>query len=142
MTPLRLMLGGLALGAGLLIANPSLVAADNVAAPAAEVIYPRGSTPAPQGSNKPASGGSASFGLLVTAAALAAGGGWLFWRGRRVNGAGMPARHLSIAETKSLGNRQYLVVASYQDKKFLLGVCPGRIDLLTALDAPTEARKS
>ena len=49
----------------------------------------------------------------------------------------MPAksdlRSLAVEETRSLGNRQYLVVASYEGKKFLLGVCPGRINLLSAL---------
>ena len=46
------------------------------------------------------------------------------------------ARQLAIQETRSLGNRQYLVVASYEDKKFLLGVTPGRIEMLTPLAAP------
>jgi flagellar protein FliO/FliZ len=46
-----------------------------------------------------------------------------------------------IDETKSLGSRQYLVVASYEGRKLLLGVCPGRIDLLTPLDA-TAAPKA
>jgi flagellar protein FliO/FliZ len=49
-------------------------------------------------------------------------------------------RKLAIAETKSLGNRQYLVVASYEDKKFLLSVCPGRIELLTPLDGSSPAK--
>jgi flagellar protein FliO/FliZ len=48
-------------------------------------------------------------------------------------------RNLAVEETRSLGNRQYLVVASYQDKKFLIGVCPGRIDLLSALDNASTA---
>ena len=39
-----------------------------------------------------------------------------------------------VAETKSLGNKQYLVVASYGDQKFLLGVCPGKIELLSELE--------
>ena len=48
---------------------------------------------------------------------------------------------LTIDETRSLGSRQYLVVASYQDKKFLLGVCPGRIDLLSALPEKSAEEK-
>ena len=47
---------------------------------------------------------------------------------------GREARKLTVAETRSLGNRQYLVVADYEGRKFLLGVCPGRIDLLSSLD--------
>jgi flagellar protein FliO/FliZ len=75
-------------------------------------------------------------GVLVVALLLAGAGGWLFWRGRAVPTGTMSARKLAIAETKSLGNRQYLVVASYEDKKFLLSVCPGKIELLTPLDGP------
>jgi flagellar protein FliO/FliZ len=41
-----------------------------------------------------------------------------------------------IEETRSLGNRQYLIVAAYEEKKLLLGVTPGRIKLLC--DLPTD----
>jgi flagellar protein FliO/FliZ len=78
----------------------------------------------------------ASGTLTFLGVALLAGvGGWLLWRGRRagVVGFNRTARQLVIEETRSLGSRQYIVVASYQDKKFLLGVCPGRIDLLAPL---------
>ena len=57
-------------------------------------------------------------------------------------GSGRVARRLVIDETKSLGSRQYLVVASYEGKKLLLGVCPGRIDLLTPLDGPASPQKA
>jgi flagellar protein FliO/FliZ len=70
-------------------------------------------------------------------------GAWLLLRGRRIQLPGRVVRRLVIDETKSLGSRQYLVVASYEGKKLLLGVCPGRIDLLTPLDgspAPEKAR--
>ena len=39
-----------------------------------------------------------------------------------------------MAETRPLGNRQYLVVAAYDEKRYLLGVCPGRIELLAPLE--------
>lgn len=42
-------------------------------------------------------------------------------------------RKLSVAETRMLGNRQFLVVAEYEGRKMLLGVCPGRIELLSDL---------
>ncbi|MDD5350863.1 MAG: flagellar biosynthetic protein FliO [Chthoniobacteraceae bacterium] len=42
-------------------------------------------------------------------------------------------RKLSINETRMLGNRQFLVVAEYEGKKMLIGVCPGRIDYLCKL---------
>lgn len=74
--------------------------------------------------------------LTLFIVVCAAAGAWLWWRGRR-QPAGPWARgerRLAIAETRSLGSRQYLVVASYDDRKFLLGVCPGRIDLLSRLE--------
>lgn len=42
-------------------------------------------------------------------------------------------RKLEVSETRTLGNRQFLVVATYEDRKVLLGVCPGRIDYLCML---------
>ena len=45
-------------------------------------------------------------------------------------------RKLEISETRMLGNRQFLVVAAYEDRKILIGVCPGRIDYLCTLGGP------
>ena len=42
-------------------------------------------------------------------------------------------RKLVISETRTLGNRQFLIVAEYENRKMLLGVCPGRIDYLSTL---------
>jgi flagellar protein FliO/FliZ len=88
----------------------------------------------------PASGYGAStiIGILL----LGGAGGWLFLRGRKIQLTGRVVRKLVIDETKSLGSRQYLVVASYEGRKLLLGVCPGKIDLLTRLDSPTEPGKA
>ena len=83
---------------------------------------------------------SSSFNSLSLLAALmlAGAGGWMVWRNRRGTTANRDTRNLSVEETRSLGNRQYLVVASYEGRKFLLGVCPGRIDMLSSLgDLPT-----
>ncbi|MEI6872466.1 MAG: flagellar biosynthetic protein FliO [Verrucomicrobiota bacterium] len=44
-------------------------------------------------------------------------------------------RKLRIEETKSVGHRQYLLVAEYEGRRFLLGVCPGRIEYLSGLDS-------
>lgn len=111
-----------------------------VAAPTAQdqVIVPNG--PAVQ----PAAPGSPPGNGVFTAVAvllLAGAGAWLVWRGRsgRLANLQRQGRRLEIEETRSLGNRQYLVVAAYQDKKFLLGVCPGRIDLLAPLHDGGEA---
>ena len=48
-------------------------------------------------------------------------------------------RKLNISEMRMLGNRQFLVVAEYEDKKMLIGVCPGRIDYLCPLGGTDEA---
>ncbi len=71
---------------------------------------------------------------LLVGVALAGVGGWLVLRNRRHPAAGRDQRALAVDETRSLGNRQYLVVASYAGRKFLIGVCPGRIDMLAPLD--------
>ena len=66
----------------------------------------------------------------------------MLWRSRGVKMAGRDGHALAVNETRPLGNRQYLVVASYEGKKFLLGVCPGRIELLSALPENNSAGKS
>ena len=112
-----------------------------------DVIYPRPaatSTPAaaPAVAGRPDSGFNGT--LLLLGVAAAATGGFLLWRQRRAPAglSGRDARKLAIAETRSLGNRQYLVVADYDGRKFLLGVCPGRIDLLSPLDDRPSAPPS
>lgn len=98
-----------------------------------QVIVPAGSATK---TAAPAAGapGAGAF-TLVAVVMLAGAGAWLLWRGRggKLATLNRATRHLAIEETRGLGNRQYLVVATYQDKKFLLGVCPGRIDLLAPL---------
>ena len=108
------------------------------AADADKIIYP-GATAQSAGAAASVGGGGV---LTVVAFLLLAGAGaWLLWRGRGKTAPGHETRQLAIAETRSLGNRQYLVVASYEGKKFLLGVCPGRIDLLAPLDGPAALEK-
>jgi flagellar protein FliO/FliZ len=101
------------------------------------VLYPAGSGLAPESLTRSQSGsGSFSAAAVVFVAACAAAGLWLWWR-RRSGGPAFSVRadrNLAISETRALGNRQYLVVASYEDRKFLLGVCPGRIQMLAPLD--------
>ena len=38
-----------------------------------------------------------------------------------------------LSDTRSLGNKQFLVVASYNHEKFLLGISAGNIQLLSKL---------
>jgi len=98
--------------------------------------------------NEPANSSSLPGPFTAIAVLVLAGvGGWLIWRGRAggVGSFSRTSRQLNVEETRSLGGRQFLVVASYQNKKFLLGVCPGHIDLLSPLHedaAPAEKPKS
>ena len=78
------------------------------------------------------------LGYVVTILVLLAAGLALLFRGSlpMAFAAGSKGqRKLHIEETKSVGNRQYLLVAEYEGRRFLLGVCPGRIDYLSGLDS-------
>jgi flagellar protein FliO/FliZ len=100
-------------------------------------------TPGASRSEAPAAaGGGLGSVSLVLGLALAGAGAWLLWRQRRGIPAGRELRSLAIDETRALGNRQFLVVASYEGRKFLLGVCPGRIDMLTPLDGAAPKEKA
>lgn len=46
---------------------------------------------------------------------------------------------LDILETRPLGGRQFLLVARVGQEKFLLGVCPGRIDYLCPLNVDSDS---
>jgi flagellar protein FliO/FliZ len=144
MSVARLRRSSCAIAWGLLIFFPAFAFAATDAASLApvapdQVIVPNSKL----SSHSPVSAGGTGSGALtmVGVAALAGTGGWLLWRSRAkgMNQFSRAPRNLAVEETRSLGNRQYLVVASYQDKKFLIGVCPGRIDLLSALDNATTA---
>jgi flagellar protein FliO/FliZ len=103
-----------------------------LAADDGQVIYPGGTPGATAPAPKPGQG--FGFVTVLGVVLLAGAGGWMLWRGRKVAVGGKDQRLLAIDETRPLGNRQYLVVASYEGKKLLLGVCPGRIDLLASLN--------
>lgn len=123
--------------AGLLlfVSAGALLAPGQEKAKDSDVIYPREQ----RGADAPATAGrhgASNFTLIGLALVAAGAGGWLLWRQKNSPaGLGAKGQKLAIAETRSLGNRQYLVVADYDGRKFLLGVCPGRIEMLTPLGA-------
>jgi flagellar protein FliO/FliZ len=123
----------LALLAAVALSSPR-IAADSPAA-SGPIIYP-GTPPATDSRRPEGTGYSVTAAIFITGCAAA--GVWLWLRGRK-GGPGPSVRgerKLSIAETRPLGNRQYLIVAAYEGKKYLLSVCPGRIDLLAPLEPP------
>lgn len=62
------------------------------------------------------------------------GAGWfLLRRGSRFALGGRSPRKLVVSESRSLGNRQFLVVVEYERERMLIGVTPGKIDYLCPL---------
>lgn len=112
--------------------------------PADAVIYPKSQS---DSASKPAplhkdDGGRSSL-ILVVALLLAGAGAWILLQRRKAGPHGSRnLRKLQIDETRPLGNRQYLVVADYEGKKFLLGVTPGQIQMLTALDEKNVSKNT
>ena len=105
------------------------------------VIYPQGSADQ-AGAGAPAGqGGNRSWSLLVAALALGGAGAWFLIRRRTAGPLGLAKgeRKIHIEETRSLGNRQYLVVADYEGSKFLIGVTPGQIQMLAPLKSSQES---
>ena len=47
-----------------------------------------------------------------------------------------------LCDTRSLGNKQFLVVAQYDKEKFLLGVSSGKIEMLSKLNTNLEVSAS
>jgi len=122
----------------LLLFCASALAADPAAPKSPDtVIYPRAAGEPSSGAADHDRWNRAPW--LLGALALAAGGTWWLWRSRgQVGSGGKHGRKLAIEETRSLGNRQYLVVAAYEGKKLLLGVTPGQIKLLCNLSTDDE----
>lgn len=86
------------------------------------------------------SGDSASSGALITLLGYAVIIGalavvvWFLFKGGVFRKRFSKAEgKLKIAETRMLGNRQFLSVVEYGSQKILIGVGPGKIDYLTTL---------
>jgi flagellar protein FliO/FliZ len=103
----------------------------------ATIIYPKNAADPSKSPATPEHDTSRSL-IVVVALLLAAGGAWVLLQRRKAGPAGGRGRKLQIDETRPLGNRQYLVVADYDGKKYLLGVTPGRIQMLTPLDSASS----
>lgn len=118
--------------------NAAELAAATAVAPDDRILYPRNAVERSAAAVEPRpSRGPNYLGLLAFGGLCAAGGVWLLKRGglrTRIHGA--DTRRLQIEETRPLGNRQFLAVAAYGQRRLLLAVCPGRIDLLCPLDEP------
>jgi flagellar protein FliO/FliZ len=127
--------------AAFLLLTVPLAAETTVGGPGA-VVYPGAAGVTPTAFPRDPAGSGFSPLAAIGIAACAGAGLWLWWRGRQGAPAfpGRGERRLVVAETRSLGNRQYLVVAAYDDKRYLLGVCPGRIEMLAPLDPAAPSR--
>ena len=83
-------------------------------------------------------GGTVSLlGYVLTIVVLGAAGVTVLLRGGFFGvswGAAKTVRKLRIEESRTVGNRQHLVVAEYEGRRVLLGISPGRIDFLCGLD--------
>src|SRR5690606_36177344 len=69
--------------------------------------------------------GGWSGGWAVAGVLLVAVGAWAWLQRRRSLIGGDGRKLIAVEETKSLGNRQFLVVASCDGRRLLLGVSPG-----------------
>ncbi|HQF39567.1 MAG TPA: flagellar biosynthetic protein FliO [Opitutaceae bacterium] len=97
------------------------------------VIYPRNSPEARQ--QRAADEPFPIWGALGVAAVLGGAGFYLLRRGQLGRRPGSEVhQRLVLEETRPLGNKQFLAVAAYGEKRLLLSVCPGRIDFLCRLD--------
>ncbi len=99
------------------------------------LLYPSGSPDSPE-APRAAPGGSGATWVFTVLVIAAAAGVW-YWRRRN----GSPSRKhglIAIEDTRPLGNRQFLVVASCDGRRFLLGVAAGNIQLLSTLDPKEE----
>lgn len=112
-------------------AQPMNAAPEPAERSADTLIFPAGSKTGPAEPASTAGGGTWLFAAVICLAAA----GFVYWKKRH---ATLPVRTgkagLVVEETKSLGNRQFLVVAACGGRRFLLGVAPGSIRLLAPLD--------
>lgn len=119
-------------------AQPMNAAEPAPARSADTLLYPGGG-PSGTAPGQPVRPGGAGASWLFAGVVGVAAGAWWFWRRRGLGPAARRAGSLAIEETRPLGNRQFLVVASCDGRRFLLGVAPGGIQMLAPLDAKEPA---
>jgi len=102
------------------------------------VLYPADSRPGAAPADDRGSRGVGPVWAFVLVVGLGAGAFWA-WR-RRDPAAALRRRGggIVIEDTRALGNRQFLVVAGVDGRRFLIGVAPGNIRLLSPLDSASE----
>lgn len=112
-------------------------AAEPVSAPRGgdTLLYPAGGPTADGVAHQTSSGTSATW-VFVILVGLAAAVMW-YWRRRSPNPLGRRG-NIQIEDTRALGNRQFLVVASCDGRRFLLGVAAGGIQMLSPLDSQDD----
>jgi len=93
------------------------------------LIYP---TDAVAPSSAPSAAGGGTW--LFVAIVLGATAGFFYWKKLRAAPTRSRTSSLVVEETKALGNRQFLVIAACHGRRFLIGVAPGSIQLLSPLE--------
>jgi flagellar biogenesis protein FliO len=64
-----------------------------------------------------------------------------FVSSRRKSFNSLKKNGISISETKSLGNKQFLVVAEYGGESFLIGISPSQIQFLSKVNSLSKDPK-
>ena len=131
----------LSAGALLLWGGPSALAQEQaapVSVPEKAAVVTPVATPTSSAPSSLSGGGTVSLlGYVLTIVVLGAAGFTVLLRGGFFGvswGAAKTVRKLRIEESRTVGNRQHLVVAEYEGRRVLLGISPGRIDYLCGLD--------
>ena len=107
----------------------------------AEVFYPRtaeeGASETTETERTSSFAGGSTFvmftGYGAVLAVLGVGVFFALKRGGWRNVMKRSEGRLQVSETRMLGNRQFIMVVEYEDSRLLVGVSPGRIELLTPL---------
>lgn len=104
------------------------------------LLYPSGNGASSEAVAAPTSAAGSATWVFVILVGMGAGVVW-YVRRRRPS---VPGRRgtIQIEDTRALGNRQFLVVASCDGRRFLLGVAAGGIQLLSPLDSLEDRDES